>query len=231
MFANGRSPSECLASLVPLMSESRRNLLLLCGVFGPVLFAVVTVVVGSTRSSYSHISQFISELGETGAEFAWVMNWLGFVLPGILILIFALASRKLFPGGPVNAIGSFCLAVFAICLSLAGIYSCDPGCSPANPTREQELHDLVSMIAFPAFIIGVVVWGAMFLRDVGWRGFGTYSLVSGVGSVGVLVAMVQSEATREGTGILQRLFLAILFAWLVALSIRLQRDPPSIESA
>ena len=212
------------------MSPSQIKLLLLCGVAGPVLFTVVTAVVGMTRSSYSHISQFISELGETGAEFGWVMNWFGFMLSGILVLIFVIASRKLVFSGALNVIGSLCLAAFAICLSLAGIYSCDLGCSPANPTPEQKLHDLVSIIAFPAFILGVIVWGVMFLRDAGWRLFGAYSLVSGFASIVVLVAMIQSEATREGTGILQRLFLAILFAWLAALSIRLQRKHPSTAS-
>lgn len=198
-------------------------MLLLCGVVGPVLFAVATVFVGTTRSSYSHVSQFISELGETGAELGWVMNWFGFMLSGVLILIFVIASRKLVSSGALNVIGSLCLIAFAICLFLAGVYSCDLGCSPTNPTPEQKLHDLVSIIAFPAFILGVMVWGVMFLRDAGWRRFGVYSLVSGFASIVVLVAMVQSEATREGTGTLQRLFLAILFAWLVALSIRLQR--------
>ena len=209
---------------------SQRKLSLLCGVVGPVLFAVVTAVVGTTRSSYSHINQFISELGETGAEFAWVMNWFGFMLSGALILIFIVASRKLLSGGTLNVIGSLFLVAFAICMSLAGAYSCDLGCSPANPTPEQKLHDLVSIIAFPAFILGVIVWGVMFLRDSDWRRFGAYSLVSGIASIVVLVAMVQSEATREGTGILQRLFLGILFAWLVALSIRLQRKHPGAES-
>ncbi len=194
------------------------------------LFAVVTAVVGTTRPSYSHISQFISELGETGAEFGWVMNWFGFMLSGALILIFVIASRKLVSRGALNVIGSLCLVSFAICLSFAGIYSCDVGCSPANPTKEQNLHDLVSIIAFPAFILGVIVWGVMFLRDAGWRRFGAYSLVSGFASIVVLIAMIQSEATREGTGILQRLFLVILFAWLAALSIRLQRELPSTES-
>ena len=195
------------------------------------LFAVVTAAVGTTRSNYSHFSQFISELGETGAEYAWAMNWFGFVLSGALILIFVIASRKLVSSGTLNVIGSLCLIAFAICLSLAGIYSCDVGCSPASPTREQDLHDLVSIIAFPAFILGVILWGVMFLREAGWWRFGAYSLVSGFASIAVLVAMIQSETTRDGTGILQRLFLTILFAWLVALSIRLQRELPSTESA
>lgn len=216
--------------MISIVFTSRRKSLLLCGVIGPVLFAAVTALVGTTRPGYSHVSQFISELGETGAEFAWVMNWFGFILSGALILIFVIAARNHISRGALNGIGALCLIAFAICLSLAGIYSCDLGCSPANATPEQELHDLVSIIAFPAFILGVIAWGILFFRQAASRRFGTYSLVSGFASIVVLVAMVQSEATREGTGILQRLFLAILFAWLVALSIRLRREQPGSES-
>ncbi len=205
------------------MRKVRKHLPLLCGVIGPALFAAAAAIVAATRADYSRSSQFISELGETGAPLAWVMNGLGFVPSGILILVFVVAARRRVAGGALNVVGSLCLAAFAICLSLAGVYSCDVGCSPADPSREQQLHDLVSVIAFPAFILGVASWGVMFLRDAGWRRFGVYSVLSALAAVFVLVAMVQSEATRAGTGLLQRLFLAILFAWLIALSIRLQR--------
>lgn len=206
------------------VSTSQRSLILIAGIAGPLLFGAITVLVATTRPGYSHINQFISELGETGADYAWVMNGFGFMLSGALILAFVLGSRKLVSGGPLNVLGSLCLAAFAVCLALAGLYSCDVGCSPAEPSPDQKLHDLVSVIAFPAFIVGVMAWGAMFLRHRGSRLFGAYSIASALVSTGVLVAMVQSEATRDGTGLLQRLFLAILFAWLIALSIRLQRE-------
>jgi len=205
------------------MESTQRKSLLFCGVLGPLVFAITTVGVAATRSNYNHASQFISELGETGAAFGWAMNYFGFMLSAALILIFVLASRVLIARGVLNVFGSLCLATFAICLFLAGVYSCDLGCSPDNPTPEQQLHDLVSIIAFPAFILGTMAWGVLFLRDAGWRRFGAYSLTSGIASIVILIAMIQSEPTREGTGIYQRLFLFVLFAWLAALSIRLQR--------
>jgi len=38
------------------------------------------------------------------------------------------------------------------------------------------------------------------------------------------VAMVQSEASREGTGMYQRLYLGVLFMWLMAMSVRQLRE-------
>lgn len=209
---------------MPSNNALRQHALLLTGVAGPCIFAISVIIVGELRADYDHIDQFISELGESGGSFSWVMNYVGFMLSGSLILTFIVTFRTLFPNGIANAAGSLFLAIFAVNLFLAGVYSCDVGCSPVDPSRDQRLHDLVSIIAFPAFILGVLIWGLAFCRQIDWRGFGVYSLVTAVISVFLLVVMVQSEATRDGTGAYQRLFLAVLFVWLMALAIRLRRD-------
>ena len=54
--------------------------LLLTGVAGPLVFGIAVFTSGALRSNYSHVDQFISELGETGGEFAWLMNYFGFML-------------------------------------------------------------------------------------------------------------------------------------------------------
>ncbi len=74
------------------------NRLLLCaGIAGPVLFFSTVLIVASLRPGYSHVNQFMSELGETGGQFAWAMNYLGFMLSATLILIFVLAFRTRLP--------------------------------------------------------------------------------------------------------------------------------------
>lgn len=207
--------------------EPRRNLLRLLtlgGVAGPLLFSGVTVIGGALRPGYDPVSQFISELGETGAELAWLMNTFGFMLSAALIGLFVIALFMRSKRTPATVIGSLLLAAFAVSVFLAGIWSCDLGCSPVDPTPDQQLHDLVSVIAFPAFTLGVALWGAHFLRDARSRRFGAYSLASAALSVMLLVLMVQSEATREWTGVYQRLFLGVLFLWMIMLALRLQRD-------
>jgi hypothetical membrane protein len=44
--------------------------LALGGVVGPVLFASVVILCAALRPKYSHVSQFISELGESGGSHA-----------------------------------------------------------------------------------------------------------------------------------------------------------------
>ena len=53
------------------MSESERDgtlsLLAVCGITGPVIYAVVVIILGLLRLGYNHVTQIMSELGEVGA--------------------------------------------------------------------------------------------------------------------------------------------------------------------
>ena len=201
-------------------SHSSIRPLLLTGFVGPLVFAITVVLVASLRPSYSHVNQFMSELGETGGHLAWVMNYFGFMLSAGLILIFVLAFRTRLPRTLLNLVGTSLLVVFAISMFFAGVFSCDVGCPLTEQSFNQELHDLFSILAFPAFTAGVFSCGLSLSRTASWRRFGNYSLVTAVLSLILLVAMVQSEASREGTGIYQRLYLGVLFLWLMVMSVR-----------
>ncbi len=200
------------------------RLLLLAGLSGPLVFGVSVVIVAPLRPDYNHVNQFMSELGETGGHFAWVMNYFGFMLSAGLILIFVLAFRTLLPRTALNLVGTSLLVVFAISMFFAGVFSCDVGCPTSERSVDQKLHDLFSILAFPAFTAGVFTWGLSLFRIVGWRRFGIYSLVTASLSLILLVAMVLSEASRAGTGMYQRLYLGVLFLWLMAMSVRQLRD-------
>ena len=204
-----------------------RRLMLAGGIAGPVIFAVASIVFGALRPGYDPIDQFISELGETGGLHAPMMNVIGFMAGGAMILLFAIAVWRSLPRSALTTIGSLLIAVFAVNMFSAGIWSCDVGCPTSGGSPEQQLHDIVSVIAFPALIIGTLTWSAWLMRQADWRGFGNYSLVTGLAAICLLVAMIASEATRELTGLWQRLFLLVLFVWLASFSYALLRRNPA----
>lgn len=211
-------------------SGLRIRLLLLTGIGGPLIFAIAVVFVGSLRPSYSHLNQFMSELGETGGHLAWVMNYFGFMLSAGLVLIFVLAFRTGLQRTALNSAGTYLLVVFAVSMFFAGVFSCDVGCPTSERSLDQKLHDLFSILAFPAFTAGVFTWGLSLTRTASWRRFGIYSLVTAGLSLILLVAMVQSETSRDGTGMYQRLYLGVLFLWLMAMSARQLRELGAGES-
>ena len=208
------------------------RLRLFAGIGGPVFFFTAVGIVGSLRPDYSHVNQFISELGEAGGHFAWAMNYLGFMMSAALIFVFVLLLRERLPRTALNLLGTALLVIFAISMFFAGVFSCDVGCPVVDRSPDQKLHDLFSIIAFPALAAGVFTCGLSLFRTASWRRFGIYSLVTAVSSLVLLVAMVESESSREGTGMYQRLYLGVLFLWFMAISVRQLiefKDPDSSQ--
>lgn len=94
----------------------------LAGPAAGLLFATSLVGFAAARDDgYRHATKAVSELGAAGAPMGTAFNFLGFILPGLLIVVFALllgreTSRKLGPG---------LLAVAGIGLVAAGLFAAD----------------------------------------------------------------------------------------------------------
>lgn len=202
-----------------------RRFMLIGGIAGPVLFALVVAVCGALRPEYDPLTRFMSELGETGGAYAPLMNYAGFMLSATLIMGFAISLPARFDTSLSTRLGTVLIAAFAAGMFAAGVFSCDTGCTPEVPTSAQRLHDLASTLAFPSLILATLVWGLHLRRDPAWRRFGLYSLGTGGLCVVLLFAMVASVETRTGTGLLQRLLLGALFLWMALLATRLLREP------
>lgn len=199
------------------------RLLALGGIAGPVLFAIVVLICAGLRPDYSHISQFISELGETGGPNAALMNYAGFMVPGIFIFLSGLGLAGRLPRSALTVVGSLLVALFGAGVFAAGVFSCDPGCFPENPSRQGFVHNLVSLIAFVAMITGVAVLGFQFRRMAWWQGFAGYSFATAVVAAALLVGMTTVSAVMPVIGLVQRVFLGCLFLWLVLVAIRISR--------
>lgn len=193
------------------------------GVAGPILFTVIVVTCGALRPEYNHLSQFISELGESGGTNAGLMNYAGFMLSGSLILVSGLGLAGRLPRSGLTITGALLVALFGAGIFAAGVFSCDPGCLPEDPSREGFLHNLVSLIAFVAMIVGVALLGFQFRRMPGWQGFAGYSFVTAAVAAALLVGMMTISAVMPVIGLAQRVFLGCLFLWLVLVAIRTSR--------
>ena len=76
--------------LLVSIDPHEKKLLALCGIAGPIIFALVVLILASLTPGYSHVADYMSELGATGAPYALFMNTLGFFLLGIMMIAFAL---------------------------------------------------------------------------------------------------------------------------------------------
>ena len=73
------------------------------GLIAPVVRLTLILVLGLLQPGYSQSRDYISELGAVGAPYAWLMNSVGTMFVGILIVGFSFALwRALQPGAPLS---------------------------------------------------------------------------------------------------------------------------------
>jgi hypothetical membrane protein len=196
---------------------------------GPIAFTMAWLVAGIVQDEYSLRQEDISALAAVDAQHPWIMIT-GFVLLGLgtVALAAGLASKLRYPSA---AIGSVLLMIAGIGLAVAGLARND--CSselPACATRvdagdvswHHQVHDNVSLIIFLALIAAPLVLGHAFGRDDRWRPLRTYSIVTGLLGFALLVLYVIGSADTWN-GLVQRIFVTVLFVWIAVLGFRLSQ--------
>ncbi|MGM9483411.1 DUF998 domain-containing protein [Roseateles sp. NT4] len=120
-----------------------------------VAILLMTVVLGALTPGYSHLSQFISELGASGAPYEWWARRLGFLPAGLSLLAFCVLAFKAMPRSTGATLGLIGLAVYAAGYVAASQFPCDPGCRPAEPSLSQVIHNTVGGLGYalaPGFL-------------------------------------------------------------------------------
>lgn len=194
------------------MEKTSLKFLALGGIFGPLLFAVTTLICATLRPDYSHFHHFISELGATGTPNANLMNWMGFIPSGIMISSFGLSLTLLLPKKILVRFGSVLIIIFGLGMTVVGFFSCDEGC-PREGSLKNNIHDQISGPIFLCAILGIFLLGFAFRRLPYWKEFWLYSMVSAILSFVFLLALINSLDSYRITGMWQRLLLLTLFLW------------------
>jgi hypothetical membrane protein len=214
------------------MNKTSLRFIALGGVVGPLLFTLTTVICASLRPDYSHISQFISELGATGSPNAYLMNFAGFIPAGLMIALLGLSLILKLPKKFLTLTGSVFITAFGICMIVVGIFSNDfPELPEEAGSLSNRIHDQVSLLMFLSVIIGILMLGISFRKLPSWRSIWIYSVLSSLISLGLLIALINSIPSLKYTGMWQRLFLLSIFLWMGIVGLHIFNTPPEVEPA
>ncbi|MDP3259359.1 MAG: DUF998 domain-containing protein [Thermodesulfovibrionales bacterium] len=86
------------------------------------LHASAVLVAGFSTPDYSQSQRAISDLGIAGQPYAFLVNYFGFALPGVFILLAALSANKLWTPILSPSLGLRCMACAGVFLIVAGFY-------------------------------------------------------------------------------------------------------------
>jgi hypothetical membrane protein len=192
-------------------------------VVAALMVLVETLYFASLRPGYSHISNTISELGETGAPHAERVSF-GFFLPvGLLVwLALWLVCRE-----APDRYAAFALIAIA-CLGAgyvaAAFFPCDPG-APLFGTWRTQIHNVVGFIDYAGTGIGFLLISRHFAgRDATFQTIAF--LVAGL-LVLMCVALLSVKATFPVRGAIQRVAEIIQFTgvFFVCYSLSKKKTP------
>ena len=191
----------------------------ICGMAAPLVMISLWALASILRPGYDQLTQTGSELG-TG-RYSIVMN-ANFVATGVLILIFWVGLLTTMHPGKWSKFGLVILAIAAVGEVATGIFPCDPGCPLNGGSLSQMIHTEIAVVFFGAIAVFPAFIGIGLNQDQHWASYCSYSIVTGVVSIGLFIAFSVAVLTSfQYLGLLQRFFLAAPFQWIGIMASRL----------
>lgn len=192
------------------------------GLAAATLAFLVPVVSARGEPSYSHVGQFISELGAKGAANASWVSAAGFAPIGLLVLVFLAFASLLLPPFRLKLPALLCLGAVGAAYLISAVFPCDAGC-PISGTFSQSVHNLFGLLEYLGALVGLLVLGAGLRGLPAWRCLAFASVgAAGVVAVGFLAMLVPELGAVRGLS--QRVAEAAIFSWVAYASIVLLRS-------
>ena len=182
-----------------------------------VYFALALLLMHVLKPDFSPVNHMISDyaVGRHG----WVMQTAFLALSsGNLMLLLGLARSGL--GSVTARLGTFLLGVASIGLVVSAIYTTDLDDAPS--TRAGDIHLVSFLVNVGSIILASVLLSISFGSHPRWRAYQRTAVT--LAALVVLAFALQFLTLHRGMpyGLTNRLFVAVVLAWLLSTSIRLR---------
>ena len=182
--------------------------------------ALFVLVAAALTPGYSHVSQFMSELGATGTTYELWVRFGGFLPAGLLLLAFCFVALRALPRTPGVVLGLLGLAVYAAGYLVASVYPCDLGCRPEEPSTSQLIHNIgggLGYILAPAFLLTLA------RAALAWPGAAKLVVAGYVAAAVALAGLLTLSPSSDLVGVSQRALEVAVLGWVVMLGFYLWR--------
>jgi len=203
---------------------NKSHLFLALPVCSSIWFATSIIIAGHFYPNYSHVSQFISELGATGSPDGTLVNYLGFIPTELLILSFVTIGFSVLPKTKKNAAGLILIAIYAFTLGIAAMFPCDFGCGPEVSSVSHRIHILSAILGYSCAI------AAIFLISSGsndWSKSKYFSTAGYILGILAIAAFINLNPEFNMVGAIQRVLEISIYTWLILLGLLVYRFRPA----
>jgi Protein of unknown function (DUF998) len=151
---------------------------------------------------------------------------LNFAILGILTMIFAVGltvQNRRFRST------SLLVGIYGLGTLLVAGLPCDPGCSFHSTSLVQTAHSLDALISFIVIAIAPLFFWQSSKTVPSWTKISVWSLRVAIVSMALLGAylVITVLSLSPYVGLLQRIFLGLLFAWMIMIAYKMARLSPT----
>jgi hypothetical membrane protein len=196
-----------------------RNLAFACAVLSLLILALAAIAGGFAYPGYNHLTQYISELGATGATTGQAVSG-AFMASGVLLAVFWLLCIGLFPKSPLSVIGFGLSALNGLGLMFGGVFPCDFECSLEGASSTAVLHDVLGGIGYLCGVVGLMLVGLAARNWPGGRNLFHLAIVCGAPAAGAIWLI---NPAFEFYGAAQRVLEIALAVWTVGVALAIRR--------
>lgn len=177
---------------------------------------------------YSHVDLAMSQLGALGAPTHDLSPWVNNLPLGVLFVLCAVGLLRRFHGSGLAAVSALLVLVHGLGSIAAGVFPCDQGCMPVEPSLSQKLHNLSGLVMFVSLTLASALWIFLGRRLLGSVGFARFSLLCVLLSLVTVGLMAGAMESGQGFGLYQRLNYGVAVIWLAVLAWFGQREPGAL---
>ena len=157
---------------------------------------ILPEILGTTRSDYSSLANYLSELGASGTSTQSLTNTMAFPLVGVSCISLMIALWHRLPALKPIQIGLICLVLgFPLGYFGAVLFPCDYGC-PVQGSSKQAMHNLLGLVQYPLGMIGFWYLAANLKTRPFWRL--ACGLAAAAMAIGFVMMISPSQASFRG---------------------------------
>lgn len=181
----------------------------------------LTIGFGAAYPNYSHVTQYISELGAHGAPQGALVSWAGFAPIGVLLMVFAVAGARTAPRSVLRTLGFVGLLLFGLSYFGAAFYRCEFECRPAADSPTQSVHTALALLGYVGGPFGLMLLAVAARSWPKARWLSPLALICALISATAFLTLLLNAAPE--VGLVQRVLEGAVGVWVLACAFALRK--------
>jgi hypothetical membrane protein len=190
------------------------------GISAMILFWTTYIIMSNLRPEFNLFHKAISELGSLDAPDKWVWNILGYVLPGVLIVVFSYGLFKNISDGHGSKLPLTGFVLSGLFMSLSGLF---PGDFEDRQSTTMLLHTIGSFGSYIFFLLGAFTYPKQMKESAYWKATVKPTLIF---TWITIVFGAWPFIFKSYPSVGQRIVFFFYFMWIFYMALQLYRRPP-----